>query len=131
MESNPFQAAVDLCNFSLAAHGKHPYIINVEEGTIKRYGNYLGTHKNPAGYRKTKILGKNWYLHRFIYSYAYGEIPDGMQVDHINHNGTDNRISNLRLVTTSENNKSRRKYEYKNRELAQKEYIENLNKNKV
>lgn len=39
-----------------------------------------------------------------------GPIPDGLFIDHINRNRTDNRIENLRLVTHKENmrNMSRR-----------------------
>ena len=33
-----------------------------------------------------------------------GKIPNGMQIDHIDHNKTNNKIDNLRLVTPKENN---------------------------
>lgn len=32
-----------------------------------------------------------------------GPIPEGMQVDHINHDRSDNHIENLRLVTNMQN----------------------------
>lgn len=32
-----------------------------------------------------------------------GDIPNGMQIDHINHIRNDNRLENLRLVTNAEN----------------------------
>lgn len=44
-------------------------------------------------------------LHRVI----LGDIPLGMVVDHINHNGLDNRKENLRICTVSENGHNRRK----------------------
>lgn len=48
------------------------------------------------------------YAHRFIWYLHYGEIPEGMQVDHINLDKTDNRIENLRLVNACYNNQNRR-----------------------
>lgn len=41
--------------------------------------------------------------HRVIYMAAYGHIPDGMAVDHINNDKSDNRIGNLQLMTAKEN----------------------------
>ena len=42
-------------------------------------------------------------LHRAIWLFVHGAIPDGMDLDHINGDRTDNRIANLRLVTPKEN----------------------------
>jgi hypothetical protein len=38
------------------------------------------------------------------------DIPDGMVCDHINHNGLDNRLANLRPVTHMQNVWNRRKF---------------------
>ena len=41
--------------------------------------------------------------HRLVVISFLGEIPDGMQVNHINGNKTDNRLDNLEVVTQCEN----------------------------
>ena len=73
----------------------------VGRGNIKA-GKELGTLTNK-GYLSCTVVGKTWKVHRLIYTLLKGKIPDGLQIDHINGNKTDNRIENLRLVTNQEN----------------------------
>lgn len=66
-------------------------------------------HMNPAGYaqRTVWVCGAGRvakvYLHRQITG-----CPRTLEVDHINHDRTDNRRENLRICTRSENNASSR-----------------------
>lgn len=42
-------------------------------------------------------------VHRIEYEAFYGPIPEGMEVNHINEDKTDNRLENLNLMTRKEN----------------------------
>lgn len=48
------------------------------------------------------------FLHRVLYEEFIGKIPEGMQIDHIDHNTLNNKLSNLRLATHGQNGKNRR-----------------------
>ena len=48
--------------------------------------------------------GKSWKAHRIIWEMVNGPIPEGMLVDHKDRDPFNNRISNLRLATRSQNN---------------------------
>lgn len=47
-------------------------------------------------------------MHRFLLN-----PPKGLVVDHVNHNGLDNRRSNIRVTTQSENRKNSRRWQDK------------------
>lgn len=54
------------------------------------------------GYRRIKMKGVLYAAHRLAWMYVYGEWPP-LQLDHINRQRDDNRISNLRMATASQN----------------------------
>ena len=46
---------------------------------------------------------KNYYVSRFVYECFKGDIPNDMEVDHINNDKKNNCIKNLQLLTKKEN----------------------------
>lgn len=59
------------------------------------------------GYRSIAVDRKRFMAHRLAWFYVHGEWPEG-QIDHINGNRDDNRISNLRVVDNSVNQQNKR-----------------------
>lgn len=57
-------------------------------------------------YREILIDGVRYLEHRLVWIFHNGSIPDGMEIDHIDGNPGNNRIENLRLATTSENQRN-------------------------
>ena len=58
-----------------------------------------------TGYTMMKINGRRYLAHRLAWFYAYGEWPAG-HIDHINRDKADNRLTNLRLASVSENHQN-------------------------
>lgn len=67
----------------------------------------LKPQKNRKGYLTVTLYknrkGKIFMVHRLVYETFVGEIPDGMQCNHINEKKDDNRLENLNLMTPKEN----------------------------
>jgi len=73
-----------------------------------RAGKRAGTARKLCGedsYIQICLEGQLYYAHRLAFLYMEGIFPVN-EVDHINHDYTDNRWSNLRLATRRENNKN-------------------------
>ena len=62
-------------------------------------------------YHRLEINGKRYYAHRIAWLLTYGSWPE-YHIDHINGNKKDNRLTNLRDVSITEN--ARNKKIYKN-----------------
>jgi hypothetical protein len=73
---------------------------------LQKFRWYAWQHPNTGkSYAARSEKGKRVHLHRLIL-----DAPGDLHVDHINGDGLDNRRSNLRLVTTAQNNQNRDKY---------------------
>ena len=71
----------------------------------------LDMHHSDKGYYTTfcrfKGKPKRIMIHRIVAECWLGDIPDGLEVDHIDRNSHNNHYTNLRYVTKSEQMKNR------------------------
>lgn len=67
-----------------------------------KIGDPFGSEQN-TGYVGGRIGNRFYLAHRLIYMFAYGPIPKGKVIDHIDRNKLNNNTNNLRLVTSQEN----------------------------
>lgn len=76
---------------------RKPFLLGQEAGCV---------FKPKSSITKYRIIGfqnKNYRTHNLIWILYYGYIPNGFEPDHIDHNGLNNLLDNLRLVTHIEN----------------------------
>lgn len=62
-----------------------------------------------GGYLRGRCKSEVLYAHRVAWLLHHGRWPEG-QIDHVNRDRTDNRISNLRDVTHAENMGNKKRY---------------------
>ena len=72
---------------------------------FKQMVNWAGYH-----YLDFTFFNERWsvLVHRIVYLARHREIPEGYEIDHIDRDTSNNRISNLRAVTRYENLKNRK-----------------------
>lgn len=84
-------------------YGTHEVIIDIDDyHTVNAYTWHLKKSKNGNFYARTHINKKNVSLHQLLN-------PNWKLTDHINGNGLDNRRSNLRECSMTENNRNLKK----------------------
>jgi len=92
------------------------WVVDAEQGFIygtwrpkphQQQGRPLGCQRSPGGYvvLTIRVEGRkrNALAHRIIWEHVHGPSPAGMQVNHRDGVKSNNRISNLELVTNSGN----------------------------
>lgn len=100
--------------------GFDAYAINENGEVFSQRGKILCQWKDNMGYKQVVLYkdGKRHYkrVHRLVWEAFYGAIPNGLFINHIDSKKDNNHISNLELVTNSENiqhfhdNHEQRKY---------------------
>jgi|15BtaG_2_1085339.scaffolds.fasta_scaffold00099_15 hypothetical protein len=66
----------------------------------------VASHVGKLGYVQIRIDGVLYYAHRLAWLVSHGCFPTA-QIDHINHNRSDNRLCNLREVSHAENQRNK------------------------
>jgi hypothetical protein len=93
----------------LLSRGKYALVDPDDYGWLSKYnwhvvgdkGSFYAARNTGQRQGQKRIVVK---MHREVL-----RVPDGMFVDHINHNGLDNRRANLRPATQAQNARNRRK----------------------
>lgn len=95
--------------------GKRPYLgLDIyerdEDGHLKKGKDCVRKYKRKDGtiveFTSKNAISRTLGLHRIIWAWHYGEVPEGMVVDHIDNKHEtlyDYRLENLQLLTQQEN----------------------------
>lgn len=74
-------------------------------GGTTEVGCELGS-RHKDGYVELRFMGKCYLAHRLAWFHVHGVWPDN--IDHINHDRSDNRLANLREVSRAENQRNQK-----------------------
>ena len=64
----------------------------------------LKSSGDGRNYHRIYFAGRFFHAHRIIWAMHHGDIPAGKHIDHVDGDGTNNRLANLRVVSPTGNN---------------------------
>jgi hypothetical protein len=93
-------------NYLVSDHGR---VMRITPGKGTEPGRVLKPGKTRDGYLKVELFNNGTpcsrYVHRLVVEAFIGEIPVGLEVNHISGEKTDNGLENLEVVTHALNTK--------------------------
>ena len=93
-----YEGIYQVSNLGRVKSLKRPY--GLKEKILKPLINSIGYYQVGL-YKNSKV--RFCLVHRFVWEACNGQIPEGYEVNHINEIKSDNRLSNLNLMTHKEN----------------------------
>jgi len=96
---------IQLNKFSEKNKGKYVALVDDDMFEYLNQWNWYAYKSNSTLYVEREDHGKTIKMHRLLMN-----TPDGMLVDHIDHNGLNNQKSNLRNCTHGQNMQNRKPY---------------------
>ena len=75
------------------------------DGRLKQRLVSQGGYKQVSLYTNGTKKPKQLLVHRLVYQNFVGEIPDGMQIDHIDNDKHNNEVENLQVLSATDNMK--------------------------
>ncbi len=102
MNSNPIPPPKEIKKALLYDMGAGQLVWAIERSNGGKIFGKIAGNLNKEGYRTLGFLKRRYQVHRLIWYFHYGDWP-ALDIDHINGNRADNRITNLRLATHRQN----------------------------
>ena len=91
--------------YDLYAGSEVGNIIHIIKKVTNKGNNQHNSYLNICVRKHGQSGVKGFQVHRFIWECFNGLIPEGKVIDHINNDKEDNRLCNLQLLTSQQNNK--------------------------
>ncbi len=83
------------------SNSSNPLVLKRDLCTHNKKGKRVGYNHN--GYQRASLNGRKIMVHQLVWAWHTGEYTGDMVIDHIDHDRSNNLISNLRKVSQADN----------------------------